>query len=574
VSQHQALVFLLSLALLLGVGRLLGELGNKLGAPIIVGEILAGVALGKSVLGHTLPEAYAWLFTDATVTTMLDAYATLGLLLLLVFVGLEVDLGVVRRRGRDALPAIVLGIALPFAGGVALGLLLPTSEVVLPERRALFAVFLGISLSLSALPTIAKTLGDLGLFKSDLGLLVMSTAMVGDLLGWLAFSIMLGLLREPSLDLGHVGLSALLAIAFAVAAWQIGRRVFERVMARGGEGEGVGARILWLVIVLALLAASGTQAIGIHAVLGGFLVGVFVGDSARFRIRARAVVRDFVTQIFAPVFFASVLLRVDLATSFDGKTVLVVLGTATALKVLGGALGGRLTGLRWREASAVGFALNARGTMEVILAVLAVRAGLISESLFVALLTMALITSVASDPIVKQLLYRSKEEDVVALLRKGAFVSVLEVMLPTEAIEELVHALGDSLGPLEEKARISVIERELVAPTGLGDSIAIPHAAVPGLTRPLLALGRAPHGIDFDAPDGKPARLIFLVLVPPKAYDHEVQILASIARAVFDARARDELMAAKGVEAAMEVLGANAKRLSERRKPGVELAKA
>jgi mannitol/fructose-specific phosphotransferase system IIA component (Ntr-type) len=120
---------------------------------------------------------------------------------------------------------------------------------------------------------------------------------------------------------------------------------------------------------------------------------------------------------------------------------------------------------------------------------------------------------------------------------------------------------------MKRKARSAVIERELVAPTGLGDEVAIPHAAVEGLSRPLLAIGRAPRGIDFDASDGRPARIVFLLLIPPKAYEHEVRILASIARATYDARARDDLMAARGIDEVVRVLTQSAKRTRESMRP-------
>jgi mannitol/fructose-specific phosphotransferase system IIA component (Ntr-type) len=189
--------------------------------------------------------------------------------------------------------------------------------------------------------------------------------------------------------------------------------------------------------------------------------------------------------------------------------------------------------------------------------------------MFVALVVMSLATSLMSGPAMKWLLYREEaEEDVVALLRRGAFVGELHASTPGEAIAELVRALGSLLTGIKRSARSAVLERELVAPTGLGDEVAIPHAAVDGLARPLLALGRAPRGIDFDAPDGRPARIVFLLLFPPKAYEDELRILASIARATNDARARDELIAATGLEEVTRVLAHSAKRTRESQRPG------
>jgi mannitol/fructose-specific phosphotransferase system IIA component (Ntr-type) len=188
--------------------------------------------------------------------------------------------------------------------------------------------------------------------------------------------------------------------------------------------------------------------------------------------------------------------------------------------------------------------------------------------MFVALVIMSLATSLVSGPTMKWLLYREDaEEDVVTLLRRGAFVSELHGRTPSEVIGELVRALGSLLAGKKRRARDAVIERELVAPTGLGDEVAIPHAAVEGLDRPLLALGRASQGIDFDAPDGRPARIVFLLLIPPKAYEEEVRILASIARATYDARARDELAAATGIEEVTRVLAQSARRTRESQRP-------
>ena len=574
MKEHDALVFLVGLGLLLGVGRALAELGRRAGAPLVTGGVVTGILLGKTVLGRLLPEVYAWLFTDAVASSMLGAYAMLGAILVLVSSGLEVDLSTVRRRGRDALPLIALGVAIPLASGGLLGAFLPGGAGGYVDTssygRLLFAVLLGVALTVSALPAIAKTLGDLGLFNTDIGLFVLAAATVGDILGWLAFSILVGSVRSPDVRIERVALTAVVALSFAFAVVFIGRRAIDRLLDRLElDRETAPGRILWFVIMLALLAAGLTQAIGVHAVLGAFFVGVALGDTPRLRVKTRSIVREFVTNVFAPVFFATAALRIDFVSAFDVRLVLLVLGVASAAKVIGCSAGARWSGLRPREAFAVGFALNARGSLEVILATVALGAGLVKEPMFVALVTMMLVTSVASGPLMKRLLYRSREEeDVVGLIRNGAFVSRLEATLPMVAIEELVASLSEALGPLAAKARISVIERELVASTGLGDGIAIPHAAVTGLSRPVLALGRAPHGIDFDSPDGKPATIVFLLLVPPKAYEEEVHILASIARAVFDARARDELMSATDLEAVLLVLGASAKRTTSATKRG------
>jgi mannitol/fructose-specific phosphotransferase system IIA component (Ntr-type) len=431
-----------------------------------------------------------------------------------------------------------------------------------------------VALSISALPVIAKTLLDLGLFKSDVGLLVMAAAMIDDLIGWLALSLLMGPMRGGGVDLGSFARTAGLAALFAAAMLLGGRKLVDAALGRLDRGGATApGRVLSLVILVALLAASATHAFGLHAVFGGFVAGLTIGGSSRVNARTRMVVEDFVTNVFAPVFFAAIGLRVDFLHAFDARLCLLVLVIATVPKVVGCTLGSRIGGLRWREATAVGFGMNARGAMGIILAAIARDAGFLRDEMFVALVVMALATSLVSGPAMKWLLYRDEaEEDVVTLLRRGAFVSELHARTPSEAIGELVRALGSLLAGKKRRARDAVIERELVAPTGLGDEVAIPHAAVEGLERPLLALGRAPHGIDFDAPDGRPARVVFLLLIPPKAYEEEVRILASIARATYDARSREELAAASGIEEVTRVLAQSAKRTRESQRPKRGLA--
>ncbi len=300
--------------------------------------------------------------------------------------------------------------------------------------------------------------------------------------------------------------------------------------------------MLSLIVLLALFGASFTQWIGVHAVFGGFVVGVVIGDAPHLKERTRVIVHEFVTNIFAPVFFASLGLRADFVASFNLRRCVLVFLVASAAKIVGCTLGSRAGGLRWRPAAAVGFGLNARGAMEVILALLALEAGLLREQVFVALVVMALATSLVSGPMMKWLLRGVDEEDLPALLRRGAWVRELSGSSATEAIEQLVASLAPQLGATAERACRAVLDREAMASTGLGDEVAVPHAVIAGLSRPLMALGFSPEGVDFNAADGAPAKVVFLLLMPPRTHDQEVRILAAIARAVLEPAARERLL--------------------------------
>lgn len=573
MHEHEVLVFVLSLAVLLTAARLLGELARRLGFPLVFGELASGIVLGPTVFGRVAPGAQHWLFPGGVPQNMLAGYTNVAVILLLVVAGLEVNLGIVRRRGRSALLTSIMGIAMPLVGGVLLGILLPDSDLVRPDNRMLFALFMGVALSISALPVIAKTLLDLGLFKTDVGLLVMAAAMVDDLVGWLAFSVLLGPMQGGALELRTVMRTAAMTLGFVVLGLAVVRPLVGRLIVKLQADHHSGPRrVLSLIVLLALFGASITQAIGIHAVFGGFVVGVAVGDVRQLKERTRVIVHDFVTNIFAPVFFASLGLRADFVASFDLRLCALVFLVASAAKIIGCTLGSRAGGLRWRPSAAVGFGLNARGAMEIILALLALDAGLLKMQVFVALVVMALGTSLISGPTMKLMLRGVEEESLAALLLRGAWVRGLSANTASEAIEELAAALGAQLADLESRACRAVLDREAMASTGLGDEVAVPHAVIAGLSKPLLALGLAPGGIDFNAPDGQPAKLVFLLLMPPRAHDQEVRVLAQIARAVIEPEARVRLLDAKSLNETLALVSEHRPRTESMRPRRASLA--
>ncbi len=545
---HDVLLFLLGLAVLLGVARILGEVCRRWGFPAVAGEIVAGVVLGKTLLGRCAPGAFAWLFPDGAARTMLTGYTTVAVMLLLVVAGLEVDLTVVRKSGRVVLITSVLGLVVPFVLGYGAGFLLPSGDLPDPSRRGLHAAFLGIALSISALPVIAKTLLDLGLMKTDLGLVILSSAVFNDLVGWMAFSVLSQQFVPGGGETSAVLRSLLLTAGFVGLVLVVVRPIADRLLLRlQGTDEAASGRVLSMIMVLALLGASVTQALGMHPVFGGFVVGIAVGDSSRLREHTRQILHDFVSYVFTPVFFATMALRYDFAAAFDPGLVALVLGIACVAKILGCAVGARLAGVAWREAFAIGFGMNSRGAMEILLALLALDAGIIRQQLFVALVVMAVVTSLISGPALVRLL-RPSSSPIVALLRDGEIALDPPGAPGREALlAVLAGALAARVGRPADADRFTaqVLLRERLASTGVGDGVAFPHAEVAGLTGPCLAFARLDHGIDCDAPDGQPVRLVFLLLMPPREYDLQLQLLSAMARLMTREDVRRGLLAAR-----------------------------
>jgi Kef-type K+ transport system membrane component KefB len=554
---HDVLLFLLSLGVLLGIARTLGEVCRRFGFPAVVGEIIAGILIGKTVLGRVSPAAFTWLFPDGPAKTMLAGYTTVAVMLLLVVAGLEIDLTVVRKSGRVVLLTSVVGLVLPFAAGYGLGLILPDGDLPDPERRLLHASFLGIALAISALPVIAKTLLDLGLMKTDLGLIILSSAVFDDIIGWIGFSVLSRqFITNDPVSFGQLSSSVLLTALFVAVALLVIRPIADRLLHRFQEHDEVAnGRVLSLIMVLALAGGAATQALGMHAVFGAFVMGIAIGDSSRLREHTRQSLHDFVTYVFTPVFFATMALRYDFAAAFDLRIVVLVFVAATVAKVGGCALGARWSGVAWREAAAIGFGKNSRGAMEILLAVLAIEAGIINAKIFVALVIMAVATSMLSGPAMVRLL-RPAPSPIAALLRGG----IISLDTPAETREELIVALTAKaalrLGRLNDAGRFAqkVLEREVLAGTGVGSGVAFPHAEIEGLEAPALSFARSKSSLDFDAPDGERVFLVFLLLTPPREYDRELQILSAMARLLTQEEVRKGLLAAQTAEDVLQTI--------------------
>lgn len=558
MHQSEALFFLLSLAVLLGVARLLGELANRLGWPAVVGEIIAGVVVGKTVLGRFAPGTFAWLFPSGPPSTMLNGYKTVAVVLLLVVAGLEIDLTAVRRSGKALLFTSVFSAVIPFACGYGAGLILPDAHVADPSKRMFHAAFLGIALAISALPVITRTLMDLGLMKSEIGVLVLSAAVVNDIIGWICFSVLVREMGGTGAGEGHLLSSVGLTIGFLLVTLLVLRPVVDRLLRAMEPSPGEPAptpRVLSMVMVLALLGAAATEALGIHAVFGGFVVGLAIGDSARLREHTRHVLEDFVTSVFTPVFFATMALRYDFATSFDPGLVAIVCLIACVAKVVGSALGARIGGVGKHEAWAIGFGMNSRGAMEILLAVIALEAKIIHERMFVALVVMAIVTSLISGPAMARLL-RATPSPVQKLLRAGVIQLDLAAATRRDAIVELATAIAEKLSKPDSANAFcnAVLAREETAGTGVGDGVAFPHAEADGLTEPALAFARSKAGLDFDAPDGEPAKLVFLLLTPKADYEGSLRLLAGMARLLAKEEVRKKLLVAKDGPAVIAAL--------------------
>lgn len=419
-GEHEVLVFLVGLVAILAVARVLGWLLGRIGQPAVVGELLAGILLGPSILGKVAPDVFAWMFPDDEVQGgMLYGVAWLGLLLLLAATGFESDLGVLRRLGRPAILVSAGSLVVPLVAGFAFGLVVPASLLGDEVDQATFAAFLAVALSISSLPVVARVLSDLGLMRRNVGQLILAAALSNDVIGWVLLGVVAGL-AAGGVDAADLALTVGGLALFLVGAFTIGRRVVDAALRAVATTETDTAGPAVVIVGLVLGAGALTQWMGVEAVLGAFVGGMVVGRSRWRDERVLRLVETIAHRLLAPVFFATAGLRVDLGVFADPEvalwSVLIVL-VASVTKFAGSMAGARLGGLPRREGLALGVGLNARGALEIVMATVGLSLGVLNEESYGAIVVMAIVTSVAAPPLLRIILrdWTGTEEERVRL---------------------------------------------------------------------------------------------------------------------------------------------------------------
>ncbi|WP_371778533.1 cation:proton antiporter [Streptosporangium subroseum] len=400
LGAHQLLIFVLQVGLLLMLALLLGRLAARLGMPAIVGELAVGVLLGPSLLAHVAPAVSDWLLPrEAGQFHLLDAVAQIGVLLLVGLTGIQLDFKLVRRRGATAAKISIAGLVIPLGFGIATGYLLPASLLADNVDVTVFAMFLGVAMCVSAIPVIAKTLMDMNLLHRNVGQLCLTAGMLDDAFGWFMLSVVSGM-ATTGIRASGIALSLLLLVAVVVFAIVVGRPLVRVVMRNAREpGTAVVA-----VVVMVLLSAAGTHALGLEAILGAFVCGILIGRSGRVEAAWLAPLHTVVLSVLAPLFFATAGLRMDLTRLAEPSVLAaaaVVLVVAIAGKFLGAYIGARLSRLTRWEALALGAGMNARGVVEVIVAMVGLRLGVLNDETYTIIVLVAIVTSLMAPPILR-----------------------------------------------------------------------------------------------------------------------------------------------------------------------------
>ncbi len=451
-TEHQLLVFWVGLLVILAAARVLGRLAQRVGQPAVIGELAAGLILGPSILGRLAPDAMTWLFPDDPAqTAMLFTVGWIGVLLLLVVTGFETDLGLIARLGRAATLVSTGSLVVPALAGLAVGWLIPIAFVGGDTERWIFALFIAAALSISSLPVIAKILSEMGMMRRDFGQLTLAAGMANDVVGWIALGFIAGLAQAGGVQLDKLAFTVGGVTLFFILAFTVGQRGVDRALRKVRENGNDPLQGLTVVIMTALVFGVITQWLHVEAVLGAFIAGVVL---ARSRYGDHDLIRPVETMtaaVFAPIFFATAGLRVDLGLLADRETLLwagAVLIAASLSKFVGSVAGARMSGLATREGAALGVGLNARGALEIVIATVGLSLGVLNDRSYTVIVLMAMATSMAAPPMLRRVLRdwdgspaERKRLDAERQLAANRLITGGHVLIPTRGgVDSLLAA--------------------------------------------------------------------------------------------------------------------------------------
>ena len=393
---------LLALVVIIVVARILGALFRRLNLPQVMGEVVAGILLGPSFLGWLAPEVASRIL-PVNIAPYLALISQVGVVLYMFLVGLELDMDLLQERTRAAIAISHASIVLPFLSGATIALWLYPRYSASAVSFTTFALFIGVAMSITAFPVLARILTDRGMQKTRLGVLALACAAINDVVAWCLLAFVISVAHAQT---GSLLFTLLTTIGFIFFVLVIAKRGALQLV-RWQTAEGRTTKDIFAVVCAALLlSALATERIGIHALFGAFLLGTVIPHDSTVARDIREKCEDLVVVLLLPVFFVFTGMRTQIGLvhgTRDWLACILIIGVASLGKFGGSFLAARWTGSDWREAASLGVLMNTRGLMELIVLNVGLDLGVLSPVLFTMFVIMAVVTTLVTTPILHQL---------------------------------------------------------------------------------------------------------------------------------------------------------------------------
>ncbi len=422
-------ILLLQIILILLVSRFFGYLFSKINQPTVIGEILAGIILGPSLLGKFFPEVFNFLFTENTMGN-LYILSQIGLILFMFVIGMELNIDNIKHRTSQIIVISHSSIIIPFALGMLLAYFVYLDFAANITRFLPFALFIGISMSITAFPVLARIIQEKGLTKKHLGSISIASAAIDDVTAWCILAVVIAISSTGSIISSLF--TILMAITYIAIMLMIIRPFLQKVGQTHQNIETLNKRIVGFIFLILISSAFITQTIGIHALFGSFLAGVIMPTNINFRKLMIEKIEDVSVSLFLPLFFVFTGLRTEIGllnTPYLWTVCLIFILVAIIGKFVGGALTAKLMGESWRDSLSLGILMNTRGLMELIVLNIGYEMNILPPTIFVMLVIMALVTTFMTTPILN-------------LINKKAIKETKEIQ-PTNSVLKVLIAIGN-----------------------------------------------------------------------------------------------------------------------------------
>lgn len=412
---HPLSLLLSQIVIIVILSRLLASVMGKIGQPMVIGEIIAGILLGPSVLGYFWPGVSNFIFQAGSLPN-LNFLSQLGLILFMFIIGLELDIHLLRRKAHTAVVVSHASIIIPFTMGVSLAYFLYVRFA--PEHISFlaFGLFMGIAMSITAFPVLARILHERGLTKTALGSLAITCAAADDVTAWCILAAVIAIVQAGSFV--SAVFTVVLSIVYVITMLKLVRPWLEQRETQYASTESLNRTFAVISFVVLFLSALTTEVIGIHALFGAFLAGASMPAHAGFRKLLASRIEDVSLVILLPLFFAFTGLKTQIGLLHDGLTWLVcglIIAVAVVGKFGGSLLAAKFTGQSWSDSFAIGVLMNTRGLMELIVLNIGYDLGVLSPTVFTMMVLMALVTTFMTAPALYWIeRFRWKSESVSA----------------------------------------------------------------------------------------------------------------------------------------------------------------
>ncbi len=434
---------LIQLCIILVAARVFATIARKLGQPGVIGEIIAGILLGPSLFGLLFPETWGSVFrpslegeaglipqalTNQLMPRIFSVLSQIGLIFLLFLIGLEFEFSLLRSLGKATAAISISGVVLPFASGVAVAYFIFDMVGLAEEKRLGFTLFMGIAISITAVPVLGRIMMELGITKTRIATVTISAAAVEDAIGWILLATIASVERSRVPNNPEAAFSIFLTlkmlawtVAFVLGMLFVVRPVLVNGLQRSfAKHNGKLSNVALAIILVAMfVCAMITNRIGIFAIFGPFVLGAILSDQHQLREALQAKLHDIVTVFFLPIFFTYTGLRTKVDTLGSAELWLIcglILAVAILSKLIGCGVAAYLTGFKKREAFLIGSMMNARGLMELVVINLGHDLGVIPDSVFAMLVIMAITTTIITTPL---LLWKMKGTELENPIRQS-----------------------------------------------------------------------------------------------------------------------------------------------------------